>query len=62
MHLAFEAQEVDYSEALGGDIIQVSFQEYPYPDLDYAKVMPPPIKSVLFSANYEFPPCDTLVE
>ncbi len=51
MHLAFEAQEVDYSEAPGGDIIQVSFQEYPYPDLDYAKVIPPLIKNVSISVN-----------
>ncbi|BCE02000.1 hypothetical protein [Marinicellulosiphila megalodicopiae] len=62
MHLVFEALEVTYNEALGGDIIQVSFQEYPDPDLDYSKVMPPPIKGIVFSANYEFPPCDTLVE
>ena len=64
MHIVFNAQEVDYSEALGGDIIQVSFQEYPDPEIDYSKrnwKLPPPVKSVVFSANYEFPPYTTVV-
>ena len=57
MYLEFEAQEVDYIEALDGDIVQVNFQEYPDPDEDYGKKnapLPPPIKSLGFSANYEF--------
>ncbi|MEH6814750.1 MAG: hypothetical protein V7677_19625 [Motiliproteus sp.] len=65
MHLVFNAQEVTYAEALGGDIVQVSFQEEPDPDIDYSKKncpLPPPTKSVCFSACYEFPPCDTTVE
>ncbi len=56
MHLAFEAQEVLYNEALGGDIIQVSFQEFPDPDIDCSKKnfkIPPPIKYLSFSVNYE---------
>jgi len=64
MHLQFNAQEVHYAEALGGDLVQVYFQEYPDPDIDYTKKnqLPPPIKSVSISANYEFPPYDSLVE
>ncbi len=65
MHLAFEAKEVTYNEALDGDIIQVSFQEFPDPDIDYSNkkfTMPPPIKGVSISANYEFPPGNTGVE
>ena len=65
MNLVFTAKEVDYLEALGGDIKQVSFREEPEPELDYSKKncpLPPPIKSVTFSVNYEFPPCTTTVE
>jgi hypothetical protein len=57
MNLLFHAKEVTYSEALGGDIVQVSFQEEPDPDIDYGKKgapLPPVIKYVLISANYEF--------
>jgi len=64
MHIVFNAQEVDYREALGGDIIQVSFKEYPDPEVDYSKKnwkLPPPVKSVDFSVNYEFPPYTTVV-
>jgi hypothetical protein len=64
MHIVFNAREVDYSEALGGDIIQVLFQEYPDPEVDYSKKnwkLPPPVKSVGFSANYEFPPYKIVV-
>ncbi len=35
MLLAFTAKEVTYAEALGGDLVQVSFQEDPDPDIDY---------------------------
>ncbi|WP_057831331.1 hypothetical protein [Colwellia sp. TT2012] len=65
MHLEFYAQEVHYAEALGGDIIQVSFQEYPDPEVDYNKSdfqLPPSVKRIFFSANYEFPPCATHVD
>ncbi len=64
MHLKFYAQEVDYCEALGGDIIHVSFQEYPDPEFVYSKKnfqLPPLMKGVFFSVNYEFPPCSTQV-
>jgi hypothetical protein len=57
MNLVFHAKEVTYSEALGGDIVQVSFQEELDPDIDYGKKgapLPPAIKHVLISANYEF--------
>ena len=59
MNLLFHTKEVTYSEALGGDIVQVSFQEEPDPDpdIDYGKKgapLPPAIKYVLISANYEF--------
>ena len=57
MNLEFHAKEVIYSEALGGDIVQVSFQEEPDPDIDYSKrgaPLPPAIKNVMISAHYEF--------
>lgn len=54
MHLAFHAQEVYYAGALGGEIINVSFQEHPDPAIDYSKrdfELPPSVKGVFFSAN-----------
>ena len=57
MYLEFEAQETDYNEALDGDIVQVHFQAFPFSDIDYGKKnapLPPPIKSLGFSVNYEF--------
>ena len=65
MHLEFYAQEVYYADALDGGIINVSFQEYPDPEIDYSKRdfdLPPSVKGVFFSANNEFPPCETHVE
>jgi len=65
LHLVFNAEEVCYSEALGGDIIQVSFQETPDPEMDYSKkklTLPPPVKYIGFSACYEFPPFSISVE
>lgn len=56
MLLVFYAQQVDYSEALGGDIVNVSFQEKPDDDIDYGKSgapTPPLMKYVLISAYYE---------
>ncbi len=65
MNLQFFAQEVSYSEALDGEIVQVLFQEEPDPEIDYSKKkipIPPPVKYVMFSANYEFPPYEIDVE
>ncbi|MFT5134365.1 MAG: hypothetical protein ACI9VI_002648 [Candidatus Azotimanducaceae bacterium] len=65
MHIVFNAQAVDYGEALDGDIIQVLFQEQPDLEIDDSKkdfTLPPPVKSVGFSVNYEFPPCTILVD
>ena len=64
MHLVYYAKEVNYAEALGGDIIQVTFNQHADPDLG-STVVPtllPPIKYLLFSVNYECPPCTTEVE
>lgn len=57
MNLEFEAKEVEYHEALDGDLVQAHFQEFPDPYIDYSKKnapMPPPIKYIGISANYEF--------
>jgi hypothetical protein len=65
MNLQFFAQEVSYSEALDGEIVQVIFQEEPDPEIDYSKKkipLLPPIKYVMFSASYEFPPYEINVE
>ncbi len=65
MHLEFYAQEVYYAEALDGEIINVSFQEYPDPEINYSKKsveLPPLVKNIFFSASYEFPPCEIRVE
>ncbi|MCJ8313216.1 MAG: hypothetical protein HRU38_24795 [Saccharospirillaceae bacterium] len=61
MNLKFYAEEVCYSEALDGEIIQLVFQEFPDPDIeiDYTQKdvkLPESIKHITFSANYEFPP------
>ena len=64
MHLEFYAQEVDYGEALDGDIINVSFREHSDPEIDYSKKnfeLPPSVKGIFFSVNYEFPPSDIYV-
>ena len=65
MHLKFYAQEVYYADALDGDIINVSFQEYPDPEIDYSEKkfeLPPSVKGVFFSVNYEFPPSQIKVD
>ncbi len=65
MDLKFDAQEVTYTEALDGDLVQLIFQEEPDPEFDYSKEnqpIPPLTKYVMISANYEFPPCDATVE
>ena len=51
MKIEFKAQEVSYIEALGGDIVQVSFAEKDSDDL-----LINPYKYVHVSVNYEFPP------
>ncbi|MFT6910260.1 MAG: hypothetical protein ACJAS1_006988 [Oleiphilaceae bacterium] len=64
MHLEFHAREVYYAEGLGGDIINVSFQEHPDPEIDYSKKnfeLPPSVKGIFFSVNYEFPPSEIYV-
>lgn len=52
MKLEFKANGVCYEEALGGDLVHVSFEENP--DDDSLK---PTSKSLFLSINYEFPPC-----
>lgn len=56
MNLEFYAQEVYYADALDGGIINVSFQEYPDPEIDYNKKnfkLPVSVKGVFFSKNNE---------
>ena len=49
-HITFTAKELRYEEALGGDIVQISFDEDPTEDpLDRTK------RYFLISQNYEFP-------
>lgn len=57
MDLEFQAQSVSYEEALGGDIIQVVLDE----NLDDGTASLAE-RSLYFSINYEFPPCDLLFE
>lgn len=57
MQLTFFAKSVSYEEALGGDIIQVVFDEDPDDD-----PLNPRSKNVCASINYEFPPCKLLFE
>lgn len=65
MHLVFNAQEVYYADANDGDIINVSFQEYPDPVIDYTKPnfeLPPSVKGIFFSRNSELAPNEIVVE
>lgn len=65
MYLAFHAQEVYYADALDGDIINVSLQEHPDPDIDYSKrdfELPPSVKGVFFSVDNRNAPCNIEVE
>jgi len=57
MQIEFKAQDVSYIEALGGDIVQVSFAEKDSDDL-----LINPYKYVHISINYEFPPPTPKVE
>ena len=65
MHLTFFAQKVNYNEALGGELVQVNLYEHADSEIDYTKKkieMPAPTIGITISANYDFPPYDTLVE
>ncbi len=57
MKIKFNAEEVNYSEAIDGDIIQVSFDEKESDDL-----IENPYKCVSISINYEFPPYEPTIE
>jgi hypothetical protein len=57
MNLKFRAKSVSYNEALGGDIVQVIFDEDPDDD-----ALNPRSKNVCAAISYEFPPCDLLFE
>ena len=50
MNFQFDAKSVSYEEALGGDIVQVSFEENPDDD-----PLNPSSYSLCFTINYEFP-------
>jgi hypothetical protein len=49
MKLKFSAKSVSYEEALGGDIVQVIFDEYPDDD-----PLNPRSKNVCASINYNY--------
>jgi hypothetical protein len=51
MNFEFDAKSVSYEEALGGDIVQVHFEENPDDD-----PLNPTSCSLCLSINYEFPP------
>jgi hypothetical protein len=51
MNLQFDAKTVSYEEALGGDIVQVTFEENPDDD-----PLNPKSCSLCLTINYEFPP------
>ena len=51
MNFQFDAKSVSYEEALGGDIVQVSFEENPDDD-----PLNPTSCSLCLTINYEFPP------
>ncbi len=57
MHIKFTAQDISFTEAIGGDIVQVSFEEDGEDD---------PIKPSKYyfhiSVNYEFPPIIPSIE
>ena len=50
MNFQFDAKSVSYEEALGGDIVQVSFEENPDDD-----PLNPTSCSLCLTINYEFP-------
>jgi len=57
MHIEFTAHDVSYNEALGGDIVQVSFEEDSNDDSIH------PSKYYLnFSSDWEFPPFRPTIE
>jgi hypothetical protein len=57
MKIIFKAEKVDYSEALDGDLIQVTFEQRDSEDY----INDPPIY-VSISVLYEFPPYEPSIE
>jgi len=57
MRIEFVAKSVSYTEEIGGEIVQIIFDEDPDDD-----PMNPRSKNVCASISYEFPPCDLLFE
>ena len=57
MNIIFEAKEVTYNEAIGGDLVQVYFNQEDNDDL-----LDNPLKYLLLSINYEFPPYEPSIE
>ena len=57
MKLKFSAKSVGYQEALGGNIIQIVFNEDPDDD-----PLNPRSKNMCASINYDFPPCELLFD
>lgn len=57
MNIKFRAKSVTYTEALGGDIVQFSFEENPDDD-----PLNPSSRNVSASISYEFPPCELSFE
>ena len=57
MHVSFKAQDVSYTEAIDGEIVQVAFSE----DADNGKTeINKPY--LMISVNYEFPPIQPSIE
>lgn len=57
MNITFKAEKVDYIEAIGGDLIQVSFEQRDSEDY----LNDPPVY-VSISVLYEFPPFKPSIE
>lgn len=57
MHISFKAEDVSYTEAIGGEIVQVSFDEEE--SCGSTEISKP---YLLISVNYEFPPNEPHVE
>ena len=57
MNLKFSAKSTSYQEALGGDIVQIGFEEDPDDD-----PINPRSKSICASINYECSPCELVFE
>ncbi|OEU52443.1 MAG: hypothetical protein BA871_08875 [Desulfuromonadales bacterium C00003096] len=57
MKIKFNAKEVEYSEAIDGEIIQISFGEN-----DSDDILENPYNYITISVNYEFPPIEPTIE